>query len=187
MSARRGIVYAIITRHDRTGRVGVGYVGQTRQTLDERLSQHRERQPWSDRIEYAVIVDQGVWTDRQLDRVEITAIRKGVMVPGVTGRRRQRPWYNIDHNRDNPRRIMPWDAAKWRQDRTPGWKPARPPRAPRVSKRRGGRWGWFGTWLGLTVAAYVSLGSLLDGDVRLVAAAAAATLPFGAAWWVRKQ
>ncbi|MFB6392655.1 hypothetical protein [Polymorphospora lycopeni] len=121
VGARWGCVYALITRHDLTGEIGVGYVGETTD-LEARLAQHA-LQPFADRIVRVVLAGQGVWTEAHRKGLEKHYIRHGVTVPGVTGGRPQRPWFNVDHNRDNPNRILPWDAIRYRQAREPGWQP----------------------------------------------------------------
>lgn len=177
---RPGIVYAILTKHDRTGKVGVGYIGQTRQALEARIAQHRMSQPWSDRIVRVMVVDRGDWTDAQLDRAEITAIRRGIIVPEVS-RSRQRPWYNIDHNMDNRRRVKPWDAVRWRREREPGWKPTKVWKDRKRPVKRG--WfGWLMVWGLLFTAASLWVDPVLSGDTQLVVSAGLASLPF-AGWW----
>lgn len=121
VGARWGCVYVILTRHDVTGEIGVGYVGETTD-LEARMANHA-LQPFSDRIVRVILVEQGVWTDAHRKGLEKHYIQHGVTVPGVTGARPQRPWYNVDHNRDNVDRILPWDAIRYRQAREPGWQP----------------------------------------------------------------
>jgi hypothetical protein len=132
---RRGIVYGFYVTHPITGEVCWGYVGQTRQDLDDREDQHRECQPWADtivgdarrdpitgRVYQAVILAQGDWDDTELDAREIGYINY------------LKPLYNIVANRSNPSRVKPWEAKKQRHQRDraagrPLWRPT-PKRVP---------------------------------------------------------
>ncbi|MFI2663305.1 hypothetical protein [Micromonospora carbonacea] len=137
---RRGAVYGIPTLAvDALGKpipgtVVVGYIGQTRQTVKQREGQHRVSQPFGDLIVGGSwVIEEGFWTDAELDAKEQHYIRGGaVLVPGQAP---QRPVYNIDHNRENPNRIPPWDALAHRQAREPGWQP--PPKGARIPTQRG--------------------------------------------------
>lgn len=126
---RRGAVYGIMTVavDDRGLPIPgaapvVGYVGQSRQTVWQREQQHRDSQPFSDIIVGGSwTIEEGYWTDAELDAREQWYIRNGAVL--VPGQKPQRPKYNIDCNRGNPDRILPWDAVAHRQAREPGWQP----------------------------------------------------------------
>lgn len=185
---RPGIVYGIITRDPDSGRQLLGYVGQTRQQLDDRLRQHRESQPWGDLIVKAFVIDRGTWSDSVLDREEQRHIKQGV---SVRGRGPARPLYNIDHNRDFEGRVFPWDAIADRKTREPGWEPplrkqSRPARTPGRGRRRGrpGRAGWLVSALVLAGWVLWSTTPRLSGVAWLVNAAVLAGLPFAVAWVV---
>jgi hypothetical protein len=143
---RRGIVYGINVVHPSTGRVMLGYVGQTRQTLEARETQHREVQPWADTIVgRAYVIEVGWWTDVELDAREVWHIHRWL------------PLYNIEHNMANPWRIPPWTAVEQRQAREPGWRPVR--HQTFVAMRAGRRVPWrvYGIatmWLVLTAVLW---------------------------------
>lgn len=145
---RRGAVYAIPTLAvDPNGRpipgaVVVGYVGQTRQTVKTRELQHRACQPFGDLIlGGSWVVEEGTWTDAELDERERHHIRNGVRLVGSG--KPQRPIYNYEHNLDNPRRVEVWRAVQQRQVRQPGWvRPTGEAPAPRRPVRRVRRFRW---------------------------------------------
>jgi hypothetical protein len=139
---RRGAVYGItcvaVDRDGRPipGRIVVGYVGQTRQTVKQREDQHRLK-PFADLIiGGSWTIEEGYWTDAELDAKELYYIGHGV--PLMTGSQPQRPVYNHDGNLDNPERVEIWRQVKHRQAREPGWVP--PPKGssytPRVPRQR---------------------------------------------------
>jgi hypothetical protein len=130
----------------------VGYVGKSRQTVKQREEQHRDCQPFSDVIVGGSwTIEEGWWTDDELDERERYYIRNGVVL--AAGQAPQRPVYNYDFNLDNPDRIEIWRAIKHRQQREPGWVP--PPKGGPVPRpRRGGavptwrpaRRSWLARW-----------------------------------------
>ncbi|GAB7053147.1 hypothetical protein [Catenuloplanes indicus] len=126
---RRGIVYGFNVRDPQTGIVYLGYVGQTRQLLRAREAQHRTDQSWADIIDGgAFVLEEGVWSDGELDRREVAAIQ------------RLRPLFNIAGNEANPDRIPPWEAVAARHLRDdaagrPRWV-APPKDRPRPGKRQ---------------------------------------------------
>ncbi|MFG2046109.1 hypothetical protein ACGFIW_01595 [Micromonospora sp. NPDC048935] len=111
----------------------VGYIGQSRQTVWQREQQHRDEQPFSDLIVGGSwTIEEGWWTQQQLDEREQHYIRRGVSL--LPGQEAQRPKYNIDCNRENRDRIKPWDAVAHRQAREPGW--VKPAKGSFVSRQR---------------------------------------------------
>ncbi|MEV1013802.1 hypothetical protein AB0I89_23915 [Micromonospora sp. NPDC049801] len=111
----------------------VGYIGQSRQTVWQREQQHRDEQPFADIIVGGSwTIEEGFWTQQELDERERRHIRNGVVL--LPGQKPQRPKYNIDFNRENPDRIKPWEAVAHRQAREPGWQP--PVKGARVSRQR---------------------------------------------------
>ena len=81
--AKRGVVYGYQVTDPASGRIVVGYVGQTR-NVEQRDRQHRSQQPWSDLIVGRVwILRDAYLTGRELDRAEARMIRK------------LRPLYNV--------------------------------------------------------------------------------------------
>lgn len=100
---RPGIVYGVPILDPVTREVLTDYVGKTRQMLLARERQHRDERPFSDLIVGdAFVIEQGMWTDAELDEREQFHIT------------RLRPRMNHDGNLDNPARIPIW---KQRQDR----------------------------------------------------------------------
>jgi hypothetical protein len=125
---RRGAVYGIPTLPvDADGRIVpgppvVGYVGQTRQTVKQREGQHRDDKPFGDLIVGGSwVIEEGVWSDDELDARERYYIRHGVTL--IPGQRAQRPVYNYTENLDNSARVEIWRQVEQRQVREPGWTP----------------------------------------------------------------
>lgn len=150
---RWSVVYGIPTLPvDEAGRVVpgppvVGYIGKSVQTVKQREAQHRAEQPFGDLIcGGSWVIEEGSWTEAELDAHEQHWIRHGVVL--VPGQPAQRPVYNYDHNLGNPLRVEKWRALEHRRLREPGWVP-RPgfvpqvqqqPRQAVVSPRRRFRW-----------------------------------------------
>lgn len=193
---RPGIVYGVNILDPATGQVHVDYVGQTRQQLLSRERQHRDDRPFSDLIVGdAFVIEQGSWTDAELDEREVFHIK------------RLRPRMNHDDNLDNPARIPIW---KQRQDRdardrakglTPkpwpaprfGAPPARPVRRRKLSPRWRRRRNWAislaSGWLVVTVLLWLADAQVAAVDVPgrtypIVAAGLVALLPVS---MVRRQ
>ena len=219
---RRGAVYGIPTiavdsaSMPIPGRIVVGYVGQTRQTVKQREDQHRLK-PFSDLIiGGSWCIEEGFWTGAELDEREQHYITNGVVL--IPGQDPQRPVYNYEHNLDNPERVEIWRAVEQRQAREPGWVPpvkdstwvsrpqaARPQGNRRVSQSPLARWwvrrrwwvlGLAGAWVALFVLALRATVLLWD-DIRPGIAAVGAVAPFVLvqgeiwrqrlrAWWRRK-
>lgn len=111
---RPGIIYAYSCLDPNSGdREPWAYVGQTRQSLASRHSQHmgydmRYRgpaQPWSDLYPEVRIVWQGKVPDFFLDLIEEYYIKSKKAV------------YNYMHNTKNPRRVTKHDALLQRSNR----------------------------------------------------------------------
>lgn len=141
---RPGIVYAYETACvDRRGMPASGteegYVGQSRQTLEQRDAQHMGAranrsgvlcpQPWSDLVRRKRVVEQGMWTDADLDAREQYWITK------------LKPRYNWEHN-EGPHRVGVLDARAQRdaRDRAAGlpervWPPLRGQASVRPARR----------------------------------------------------
>lgn len=198
-----GVVYAIVTRTPRVG-LHLGYVGQSRRLAEVRLEEHRACQPWGDLIAHMVVIAEGMWTDTQLTKVEMHYIQHGVAVAGLP---HQRPTYNIDYNRDNPNRVLPWDAATARQQRQPGWTPPQQ-RIPRQRDRRTTTtaaavsywrrvrraWRWMprwartaataaAVWAALTISLFV-MRDAWTGWTGLQTAAGVSGAGLGGVWWM---
>jgi hypothetical protein len=115
---RPGAIYGLdIADHDTLMTTDVhkvvkdDYVGQTRQKGRARESQHRDDKPYEDLIVgSAHVLEQGMWTDEELDEREVYWIR------------RQRPRMNYEHNLDNPDRIEIWrqKEQRWVRDDAAG-------------------------------------------------------------------
>lgn len=125
---RWSVVYGIPTLPvDQLGRVVpgppvVGYVGKSVQTVKQREAQHRAEQPFGDLIcGGSWVIEEGLWTEAELDARERYWIRHGVVL--VPGQSAQRPVYNYDWNLDNPLRVEKWRAVEQRRLREPGWEP----------------------------------------------------------------
>lgn len=124
----------------------------------------------------------------------------------VSGQAPQRPMYNIDWNRGNPDRILPWTAVEHRQRREPGWVP--PPKGARIPQQRGpqrpatakparsrsrlNRWwqrrrwtiaAWSSLWTALTAASWWVGADTWSGWAEPRNAAVAGTALTGLAAW----
>ncbi|GAA2637004.1 hypothetical protein GCM10010399_82700 [Dactylosporangium fulvum] len=186
---RPGIVYGVNILDPATGQVHVDYVGQTRQQLLSRERQHRDERPFSDLIVGdAFVIEQGMWTDAELDERELFHIQ------------RIGPRMNHDGNLDNPARIPIW---RQRQDRDardrakglpvrrwpaprPGSAPASTVRRPKLSlrwrRRRNWAAGLTAGWLAATVLLWWADASIAAVDAAgrtypIVAAALTALVP----------
>lgn len=106
-TAYRGAVYGIDILDHHTGQVVPNdYVGQTRQRGRARENQHRDTQPFSDRIVGSPrVLWEGICTDEELDAIEREFIRK------------LRPRMNWIHNEDNPDQIPKWVQVEQRHER----------------------------------------------------------------------
>jgi hypothetical protein len=102
----RGSVYAIRVRHPHTWKIiRFGYIGKTRRSVEVRIAEHAERQPWRHLIvDYEVLV-------RLVDHSRMR-LRLRLWWAEVWRIMLFRPLFNIEWNRRNPRRIKPWDARK---------------------------------------------------------------------------
>ncbi|MEU4558492.1 hypothetical protein AB0F72_08880 [Actinoplanes sp. NPDC023936] len=178
MDARyRGVVYGLDVLDHETGLlVENDYVGKTRQKGRARENQHRDTQPFSDRIVgSARVLWEGMCTEAELDEME----RRFIQEPpsGV------RPRLNYLLNEDNPHQIPKWVQVEQRHERDdaagrPRWLPAderrrdslldwdggqpiaRPPAAVRRvpwSSRRKHLTGLAIGWAALTFAAWIVL------------------------------
>lgn len=115
---RPGAIYGLdIADHDTLIAAAVhkvmkdDYVGQTRQKGRARESQHRDDKPYEDLIVgSAHVLEQGMWTDEELDEREVYWIR------------RLCPRMNYEHNLDNPDRIEIWrqKEQRWVRDDAAG-------------------------------------------------------------------
>lgn len=115
------------------GLVVVGYVGKTRQRVKQREIQHRDERPFSDLIVGGSwAIEEGFWTDAELNDREAYYIRRGAVL--VPGQEPQRPVYNYEHNLGNPQRIEIWRAEQHRQAREPEWVP--PVKGGRIPQQR---------------------------------------------------
>ncbi|MFG1846796.1 GIY-YIG nuclease family protein [Micromonospora carbonacea] len=206
--ARPGRIYVILTRPvDQQGQVlpgppKVGYIGQTRQQVWQRADQHLAEQPFGDLIVDVLLLDQGTWTDAQLDDREGMWIRAGV---SVGGRPVQRPRYNYLCNLENPDRIEIFRAVQHRQHREPGWQP--PPKGARIPTQRRAAstvrprrvsplsrwWGrhrwqvvlWASVWVLLFAGAWWAGADTWSGWAETRNAAVAATVATAAIGWRR--
>lgn len=111
-------MYGIDVLDHTTGRVVHNdYVGQTRQKGRARENQHRDSQPFADRIVGSPnVLWEGLCTDDELDAIERRFIRE------------LRPRLNWVHNEDNPEQIPKWVQEEQRHARDdaagrPRWAP----------------------------------------------------------------
>jgi hypothetical protein len=171
----RGVVYGVDVLDHHTGQIVPNdYVGQTRQKGRARENQHRDTQPFSDRIVGSPrVLWEGLCTDAELDEMERHFIQD---VP--VG---QRPRLNWLLNEDNPHQIPKWVQVEQRHQRDdaegrPRWVPPdqrekvsllewdtapafagpRPVRKPWNSRRKH-LTGLGIAWLNLTLAAWIGL------------------------------
>ncbi|MET8278306.1 hypothetical protein [Micromonospora sp. NPDC005174] len=115
-------LYRFWVRHPTTGRIVLGYVGETVRLPFTRLMEHIYDQPWSD-----TIVRWEVDTTTYAGKQAVLAAEKAAIES-------ERPLYNVEWNMGNPLRIKPWEAVAQRQAREPGWQP--PVRGTRVPRQR---------------------------------------------------
>lgn len=121
---RECALYRFWVRHPVTGKVVLGYIGETGRLPFVRLMEHVLAQPWADTIVRWEVDPTTYWGKPAVEAAEKTAIEQ------------ERPLYNVEHNMGNPDRIKPWEAVAQRQAREPGWQP--PVVKPRVPHPRGG-------------------------------------------------
>jgi len=115
-------LYRFWVRHPVTGKVVLGYVGETVRLPFVRLMEHIYDQPWAD-----TIVRWEVESTVYPGKAAVLAAEKAAI-------ERERPLYNIEHNMGNPLRVKPWEAVAHRQAREPGWQP--PVKGTRVPRQR---------------------------------------------------
>jgi hypothetical protein len=118
----RGVVYGLDVLDHHTGQIVPNdYVGKTRQKGRARENQHRDNQPFSDRIVGSPrVLWEGLCTEAELDEMERRFIQD---VP--VG---QRPRLNWKLNEDNPHQIPKWVQIAQRHERDdqegrPRWVP----------------------------------------------------------------
>lgn len=104
---RAAVVYGIDVLDHHTGLIVPNdYIGQTRQKGRARENQHRDSQPFSDRIVGSPrVLWEGLCTDDELDAIERRFIRE------------LRPRLNWVHNEDNPGQIPKWIQLEQRLER----------------------------------------------------------------------
>lgn len=90
------------------------FTGDVRTDLEARVREHLEDKWWAYTITGVRVHWYGSCTQDDLDKIERLAIRT------------YRPLHNIEHNRNNPRRIKPWDAEA--AARAIGYVPPKPSR-----------------------------------------------------------
>ncbi len=115
-------LYRFWVRHPATGRVVLGYVGETVRMPFVRLMEHIYDQPWAD-----TIVRWEVDSTTYSGKAAVLAAEKAAI-------ERERPLYNVEWNMGNPLRVKPWEAVAQRQAREPGWQP--PVKKTRVPRQR---------------------------------------------------
>lgn len=213
---RPSIVYGFNILDPATMQIRVDYVGKSVRKLETREREHRGpdfdvevgEQPWSDLIVgKPFIVEQGLWTDAELDERETFHIHQ------------LRPRYNHDKNLHNPERIPIPVARRQREERdlakglpSPTWPAARqatastkvggaPQRKAAVSRRRDQVTGTpFEGWLTcllilgpvMTIAGWLALRTRfgLSGWHALEWSAAGTVVVFAVAplaWWLFKH
>ncbi|MEV1315402.1 hypothetical protein AB0J14_04875 [Micromonospora arborensis] len=122
MDRRDCALYRFWVRHPVTGRIVLGYVGETVRMPFTRLMEHIYDQPWAD-----TIVRWEVDSTTYAGKAAVLAAEKAAIES-------ERPLYNIEWNMGNPLRIPPWTAVAQRQAREPGWRP--PVKGTRVPRQR---------------------------------------------------
>lgn len=102
---RECALYRFWVRHPVTGKVVLGYIGETGRLPFVRLMEHVLAQPWADTIVRWEVDPTTYWGKPAVEAAEKTAIEQ------------ERPLYNVEHNMGNPDRIKPWEAVAQRQAR----------------------------------------------------------------------
>ncbi len=120
----RGVVYGLdVLDHHTAQVVPNDYVGKTRQKGRARELQHRDTQPFADRIVgSARVLWEGMCTEAELDEMERRFIQRPGEDPAL------RPRFNFVLNEDNPHRIPKWVQVEQRHQRddaagVPRWVP----------------------------------------------------------------
>lgn len=190
---RLGFVYAYDTlRVDANGMptsgIQVGYVGKTVQKLNARDDQHRglapgpdgtpaECQPFSDIIVGSIrIVEQGMWTDAELDDRETAYI--AALLPAYNHQKQpagnpNRIWLSDSRrfrdNRDLARGLQPRTWPEFRSARNAPCRPdvRRSKLSPKWRRRRNAVLGWTCGWLGAVLTAWLLLALLLAPHLPL--------------------
>lgn len=157
-------LYRIMVVHPVTGKVVLGYIGETGRMPFTRFMEHLYDQPWGDTIVGHPHVDARVFSSK----AEVLAAEKAATLA-------EKPLYPIEYQRGAPHQIPQWTAREQRAERdrlrgtvTPDWAakgaaatagPARSvaPRtrpsklSPRWRRRRNWAVGLTSGWLALTL------------------------------------
>jgi hypothetical protein len=139
----------------------LGYVGESVRLPFQRMMEHIYEQPWADTI-VGWEVDATVYPGKA-----------AVLAAEEAAIKAERPLYNVEHNRGNPRRVKPWDAERQAAERgrmlRPQPRTTQRPQARATSQRRPTKRAadpapprWFGSvlavsavWVLLVVAFWI--------------------------------
>jgi hypothetical protein len=154
-------LYRIMVVHPVTGKVVLGYIGETGRMPFTRFMEHLYDQPWGDTIVGHPHVDPRVFASK----AEVLAAEEAAVLA-------EKPLYNIDYQKGAPHQIPQWTAREQRAERdrqrgtvTPDWaakgtgalprtaaSSARRPRlSPRWRRRRDWAIGLSAGWLAGTL------------------------------------
>lgn len=160
---RECALYRIMVVHPITGKIVLGYIGETGRMPWVRFMEHLYDQPWGDTIVGHPHVDPRVFSGKS----EVLAAEEAAVLA-------EKPLYNDEYQRHAPHRIPQWTAREQRAERdrmrgavTPDWaangqaagRPA--PVANGQSKSSSAkdkrRLGWAAGWLAVTLTAWLTL------------------------------
>lgn len=158
-------LYRIMVVHPTTGKVVLGYIGETARQPFTRFMEHLYDQPWGDTIVGHPHVDPRVFAGKaQVCAAEEAAVRA------------EKPLYNIEFQKGAPHQIPQWTAREQRAERdrqrgtvTPDWSA----KAGSVAAQHAspGRWReilgspwtwWLAGWLVVTLGALLAVTWLSD-------------------------
>lgn len=199
-------LYRVMVVHPVTGKVVLGYIGETGRMPFTRFMEHLYDQPWGDTIVGHPHVDPRVFAGK----AQVLAAEQAAVIA-------EKPLYNIKYQKGAPHQIPQWTAREQRAERdrrrgaaTPDWAakkavridpvvPVVPSRVwPRVKAVLRSRWTWWlAAWTLSTVVAWQVFGWAADKtghDLtvpdRLLDAAVTGPALWAAArlwWWASGQ
>lgn len=177
-------LYRIMVVHPTTGKVVLGYIGETARMPFTRFVEHLYDQPWGDTIVGHPHVDPRPFAGKS----QVCAAEEAAVLA-------ENPLYNVEYQRGAPHQIPQWTAREQRAERdrqrgtvTPDWSAKGGARAALTSGRwrkiLGSSWTWWlAAWTVFTVALAVV--DVVGQNLTLRQSAAVVTVGMvgGWLWW----
>lgn len=183
-------LYRIMVIHPTTGKVVLGYIGETGRMPFTRFMEHLYDQPWGDTIVGHPHIDPRTFVGKE----QVLAVEKAAVLA-------EKPLYNIEYQKGAPHQIPQWTAREQRAERdrrrgaaVPDWtakgdaplrvdpvKPAKRRKLPpRWRRRRNWAAGLAALWLTLTLCLWlldaICLHAVMPGRTYPIAAAGLASM-----------